>query len=459
MSAVLLIAIPLLVAFVSILSKKLAPWLLLATPFVNLVLLFLVPTGIVVIGGFQPPFGISLLLDTYSFIALFAVNALVFVIGLLNVKEYHQFSSILLVALAGLNGLILTNDLFNLFVFLEIAGIAAYLIAASNKKPASVFHYLVLGAVGSSFYLFGLIILYAMFGTLNMVDMIEKINAATVSASALILPFFLMFVGLGVEAKLLPFNSWVKGVLGSSNTMSGPMFASVYAVTVSFVFGRLLNNLFAFQGNLLVVVVAILLLGIALGEAMAFSSKKAREILLYSSIAQASVVILLFVNGLVLWGALLAVANAVSKFVLFYVVTKAQKEVGCDDLDSLQGMFQGNYVVGVAFSVAALSVIGIPLFAGFVLKLGYLTELAANANWLAIAVILVASLVEGIYYVRMLVKLWYPGEKEVKVSFGNVATVVIALAAALLLVFGVYRGPIDNLDNTIDSVSEVIDLG
>ncbi|MFH0993776.1 MAG: proton-conducting transporter membrane subunit [bacterium] len=458
MSAVLLIAVPLLAAFLSILAKKIAPYLLLATVLFDIVILFFLPAGFVIIGGFIQPLGINLLFDAFAKIALFLVNGLVLVIAFLNRKEFGGFSSIMLVAVAGLNGLVLTNDLFNLFVFLEIAGIAAYLIAATNKKPVHTFHYLVLGAIGSSLFLFGLIILYAMFGTLNMVGMIEKIQAHG-NYPDLILPFVLMFIGLGVEAKLLPFNSWVKGVLGQSNTLSGPMIASVYAGAIAFVFGRLINNLFQFEGSLLTVVLVILAAGIVIGEMMAFAATKAREILLFSAVAQASLIALLFVNGVVIWAVFLIVANALSKTVMFLVINKAAADTGTDDVNALQGLFAKNILVGIAFTVAALSVMGMPLLVGFIVKLNFLTALAAGNQIALVAVILLASLVEGIYFVRLLIKLWYRGDKEVTVHYGLSFKIVFVVIALALLVFGTYSAPLNSLDNGVDTIAEVINNG
>jgi len=458
MSAVLLIAVPLLAAFLSILSKKIAPYLLLAAALFNIVILFFLPEGFVIIGGFVQPLGINLLFDPFAKIALFLVNGLVLVIAFLNLKAFAGFASILLVALAGLNGLVLTNDLFNLFVFLEIAGIAGYLISVSNKKPVHTFHYVVLGAIGSSLYLFGLIILYAMFGTLNMVGMIEMIETGGNYAD-LILPFVLMFIGLGVEAKLLPFNSWVKGVLGKSNTMSGPMIASVYAAAIAFVLGRLINNLFQFEGPLLTVVLVILATGIVLGETMAFASTKAREILLYSAVAQASLIALLFVNGVVIWAVFLIVANALSKTVMFLVINKAAGDTGSDDVNDLQGLFAKNVLVGIAFTLAALSVMGMPLLVGFVIKLNFLTALAAANQIAFVAIILIASLVEGIYFIRLLVKLWYRGDKDLDVKYGLSFKIVFVVIATALLVFGTYSAPLNQLDNGVDTIAEVINNG
>ncbi len=458
MNATLLIAIPLLVAFLSILTKKYAVYLLLSVSLLMTVFAIFLPSGIVIIGGFNPPLGISLLLDTYSRMAVILINGLVLVISFLNMKNFSKYSSILLLVIAGLNGLVLTNDLFNFFVFLEISGIAAYLITTSNKKPVSTFNYLVLGAVGSSLFLFGVIILYSMFGTLNMVDMIEKIQLNN-NYQELILPFIMMFIGLGVEAKLLPFNSWVKGVLGNSNTLSGPIVAAVYAAAMTFAFGRIITNLFAFEGTLLIVVTVILSVGIILGDAMAFASKRAREILLFSSIAQASIVILLFVNGFVIWAVYLIIANALSKTLMFFVINKATGELKTDDVDKLKGLFSKNLLVGITFTLATLSVMGLPLLTGFVIKINYLTELASNSQILLIAVILIASVIEGIYFVRLLVKLWFKEENEINVTYELSFKIVFIVIASILLVFGTYYTPLNDLDNSVDTVMEVVNNG
>jgi len=458
MSAILLVAVPLLAAFLSILGKKLAPYLLLVVGLFNIIILFFVPEGIVIIGGFEQPIGISLLLDTYSRLALLLINGLIVLISFMNLGKYKKYAGILLLAMAGLNGMLLTNDLFNLFVFLEISGIAAYLISSSNKRPVKTFHYLVLGVVGSSLFLFGVVILYSMYGTLNMVDMIQKINLVG-NYSELILPFTLMFIGLGVEAKLLPFNSWVKGVLGESNTLSGPMIGGVYAGAFGFVLGRYITNLFMFEGNLLLVVTVLLSLGILVGEAMAYSSSKAREILLFSSVAQASIVALLFVNGVILWAVYYIMAAAISKTILFFVINKATKEVGSDEIDQLQGLFVNNKVVGVAYTLITLSVMGLPLLVGFTIKINFLTQLAAGDQIWLIIVILLATLVEGIYFVRMLIKLWYKGNNEINVSYCNPLKIIFVIIALAFLTFGVYQTPLNNLDNSIDTVMEVVDNG
>ncbi|MFK5883242.1 MAG: proton-conducting transporter membrane subunit [Candidatus Izemoplasma sp.] len=445
MSAVLLIAIPLIAAFISILNKKTAPYILLGVTLFNILSLPFYDLGQITIGGFEAPYGISLILDSYSILALYVVNIAFLIVIVTSTDKVKKVATVLLVALAGLNGLLLTGDLFNLFVFIEVSGIAAYLISTTNKKYLETFNYLVIGVVGSSLYLLGLIILYAMTGTLNMVDVGVQITALNISATDLAFPFLLMFIGLGVEAKLLPFNAWVKGILGNSNKLVGPMIASVYAGAIGFVFGRVISSVFVISDELEIILSVILIVGIIAGEAMAFASSKMREVLLYSSIAQASLVIMLFVVGVTGWATMMLVANVVTKFILFAIATHTSDELKTDELDDLEGIFINNKVIGVSFTIAALSISGLPLFFGFVVKMNMLTDVFAGDGRLFAAVILITSVVEGVYFVRMLIKLWYT-EKDTTptINYSFKLKYIVVVLAALLIVFGVYTTPVED---------------
>ncbi|PAT02317.1 hypothetical protein CI105_02955 [Candidatus Izimaplasma bacterium ZiA1] len=456
MSAVLLIAVPLLAAFISILNKKLAPVLLLLVSLFNIVSIFFYSLGTITIGGFEAPYGISLVLDNYSLIGLIVINIAFFLVLLISYEKVKKVATVLLVALAGLNGLLLTGDLFNLFVFIEVSGIAAYLISTTNKKYVATFNYLVIGTVGSSFYLLGLIILYAMVGTLNMSDMALRISSEGISAANLSLPFLFMFIGLGVEAKLLPFNSWVKGILGNSNKLVGPMIASVYAGTISLVFGRILTSVFVVSDRLGLILTVILLVGIVAGETMAFASTKLREILLYSSIAQASLVIILFLEGITGWAVMMVIANVISKLVLFAIASYTSDELKTDEVDNLKGIFSKNKIIGVAFTIASLSVSGLPLFMGFVVKMNVLTSIFDGEDYLLAAVILLTSIVEGVYFVRVLIKLWYNKEDAKTINYNFVIKYIVSVLAVLLIVFGTYTTV---LNDQVETVNEVFEIG
>ena len=119
MSAVLLIVVPLLAAFISILFKKASPYILLVISFASVVSLNYVPLEVITIGGFSAPYGINLVLDGYSLIGLYIVNSLFFLVVALNCVKFKKVSTILLVALAGLNGLLqqlIKNHLLHLII-------------------------------------------------------------------------------------------------------------------------------------------------------------------------------------------------------------------------------------------------------------------------------------------------------------------------------------------------------
>ncbi len=450
---VLLIAVPLLLAFLAVFLKKIDKVLLGIAAVLNTagaVLIAALYKGMTIfeLGGFKPPFGISLVLDDYSLIGVVLLNAVFALILLMNGKHVKGYSTVLLVALAALNGIILTGDLFNLFVFLEIAAIAAYIFMAMDKGFKNSFNYLVVGTLGSGLYLFGIILLYNVFGSLNMFDIQAKLAAMEgADASALTLPLVMIFTGLSVEAKLMPFGGWVRGVLKKANALVGTMIVSGYALAVLLAVGRLMDTVFMMSDAVLIAFTAVAVGTLIFAEASAFSKKNLREILLFSSVAQAGLVVLLFLYGLTVPAVLVLLGNVVSKLILFTVAGKLANDLGTDDVEELKGVFVKAPLTGVGFTVAAMSLIGLPLFFGFVAKINALVGLFDAGNvWLPI-VILSMAVVEGAYFVRILTTLWNAGEegevsskdklKAFDVSGFKLVGVVSVIVAALLVALGI----------------------
>ncbi len=428
---VLLIALPLLFAFLSVMSAKYRKPLLMVVTIINGVLVFLIDKGTYFIGNHSAPYGIALVVDDFSFFGLVVLNLLFALLIYLNLIKVEKTASVLMVALAGLNGVLLTGDMFNLFVFFEISAIAAYIITATNKKLIHVFHYMIIGIVGSSLYLFGVILLYTQYGTLNM----AKLSGLMVSSGgpATYIPIILVFAGLAVETKLLPFNSWVKGILGNSDSLVGPMIGSIYSGVFLMAFGRLFTDVFVLSSQVRILLSLIAVVTIIAGEFAAFASMKLREIFLYSSIGQSGLAVVLFLNGYGSVAVLVVLANVLAKFVLYTLagtMANSHKESehtafehilnntvdNHDHIDALTGIFIKNPLNGVAFTVAALSLASLPLFFGFFVKMNVLYGMFQQGDYILPAVILAVSLVEGAYIIRMLVRLWNPGAEGSKSS-------------------------------------------
>ncbi len=188
---------------------------------------------------------------------------------------------------------------------------------------------------------------------------------------------------------------------------------------------------------------------------MAFASGKVREILLFSSIAQSGLVVLIFLQGFVGWGVFLIVSNAVGKLILFMIANHASDELGTDDVSAFKGLFVNNKVVGLAFTVASLSAIGLPLFLGFVVKMNILGDLFAEGNYFIPAAILITSVVEGIYFVRLLMKLWYKENNLPVVKYEFILKYVVVVLAILIMLFGVYSAPVESSANDLDAYQYV----
>jgi multicomponent Na+:H+ antiporter subunit D len=452
MNPVLLIAVPLLFAFSSLMMKKMQNLLLILGSMINLMLIFFLDQGQYLIGGFKPPYGINLVLDDYSVIACILVNGLFLLITMMSFEKIGKYGTVLLVALAGMNGMLLTGDLFNLFVFLEITSITAYILASASKKVQHAFNYLVLGTVGSGFLLFGIVILYAVFGSLNMADI--SVKMAQVKLSQLILPTFLIFTGLAVEAKILPFNGWVRGVYGNTNSLTGALFASVYAGTMLFVFGRVFGQVIVMSGYLKTVIIIIGMVTLLAGETAALSKTRIREILLYSSIGQSGLIVTLFVSGLIFPAVMQLINNVLTKAIMFTIGGRVSDTTGTDEKQELQGIFMKNQVIGVCFTVAALSLIGLPLFFGFFSKINLLLGVFSLSNFWIPVVVLLATVIEGAYFIRLLVKLWTPGEEGVVsseeaasdygIKFESIQLIGLVVITLSLIISGLLPGLVQN---------------
>ena len=441
---VLLIAIPLGLAFIAVILKKLQGWILAIGVAANAFLVFFVEKGETAIGGFKLPFAISLVLDDFSFIGVILVNVLTLAAVAVAFRKTEKYVPVILAGLAGLNGMVLTGDMFNLFVFMEITAISAYILSSEGRKPEQSFNYLVIGSIGSVLYLLGLILIYGQTGTLNMSLMAEK--SALIGQAAMVLPLVLIFAGIAVEAKILPMSGWVRGVLGNSNALTGVMFASVYSSAALMVFGRVFSQVLIPGTTAGVIIIVIALLTFAAGQVSAFRSKSLRQVLLYSSIAQSGLAAALFATGFVFPAVLVIINNAAGKMIMFSTAGNLEEKYGTDDYVGLGGAFVRNMPAGVAFTIAALSLTGLPLVFGFYAKLNVLAAYLNQGTFFVPAVVLAGTIIEGAYFIRILIKLWAPGKEgewadadqsvgEKKI-FNPAGTVVVILVTLLIILSG-----------------------
>ncbi|MQY69274.1 MAG: NADH/ubiquinone/plastoquinone (complex I), partial [Firmicutes bacterium] len=169
------------------------------------------------VGGWVPPIGICMVLDSLTSFMLVTVNLVAFLVTIYSISYMERYTAkwkfycLFLLMLAGMNGVIITGDMFNLFVFLEIAAISSYALVAfgtEHEELEASFKYMVMGLLASSFILLGIALLYSFTSTLNMADM-SRFLAKT--GAGQIVPFVtvLFLMGFGLKAALVPFHFWL----------------------------------------------------------------------------------------------------------------------------------------------------------------------------------------------------------------------------------------------------------
>jgi multicomponent Na+:H+ antiporter subunit D len=448
MQSVYLIALPLLLAFASMVFKKLSKPLLLLGSLSNAAMVFLIERGDDFLGGYEPPYGIVLHLADYGYYSLVVLNLSFALLMMIALSRTYKIAPVLLISLASLNGLVMTGDLFNLFVFLEISSIASFIIVSAKGRFADVFNYMVMAIVGSLLYLLGVVLLYSTYGTLNMVKIHQLMALSPLKSQ---IPVILIFAGIAVEVKLAPFNGWVKNILGNSDELSGPLIGSIYASVMLLVFGRLFTDVLVLDKGLVKTLTMVALFTMLAGETAAFDSRRIREILLYSSVAQSGLSALLFLNGYASAALLSVFGNVVSKFIMYFIAGRIWDQGASDDVNELSGSFADNKAMGLAFTLASLSMSGLPLFYGFVVKVNVLYNIFMSGGYLLPVFILVDSLVEGAYMIRMIGRLWNvdgweraPRER-IRYSFGIFTRVSVLALSLLLVVLGLLPGGVTEL--------------
>ncbi|MDQ2071405.1 monovalent cation/H+ antiporter subunit D family protein [Haloarcula sp. NS06] len=414
------------------------------------------------VGGFAAPYGIELVVDGLSG----AVALLVAVVSL-GVLAYSRqagphsgpFYGLYLLLVAGLTGMTITGDVFNLYVFLEITGLAAYGLVASGRDASAAvaaLKYLIIGTVGASLYLLGIGYLLAATGTLNMADLATKLGEMAAYDSTLVLTAFgLMVGGLTVKVALFPLHTWQPDAYANAPDTVSAFISALVSTVSAYALARLLFSVFTVEFLTAVPVARWALVGLACvsiiaGSALAVSQDSVQRMLAYSSVSQFGLVIAGFAiaTPLAVIGATVhLLGHAVMKGGLFAATGVIERKTGATTVSGYAGMGSRVPISAFAFAVLSLAMVGVPPAVGFVGK-WYIVLGAVNAeNWPVVAVLLASTLLTLAYFARLVERLYFAeatihtehDEAPVTdgsgqaISFGMIAVVVIAAALAVAL--------------------------
>jgi len=409
------------------------------------------------LGGWPPPIGIEYVLDPLSAF----MTSIVALIGLLVViypvdaafdlrpRRGVPLYPLALLLLTGLIGVMLSGDLFHLFVFLEIYAIATYGLVSlgGDRATFAALRYLLLGTVGSGLYLLGVGFLYFSTGTLNMADMAQQLEGMSGSPTVLG-AMALMVIGLALKMALFPLHVWLPDAHSYSTPGVAALLAAVQVKAGAYALVRILFDVFgpAYTGIDGVPVSAALvwfgLAGIVVGSVMAIRQTDIKRLLAYSTVAQLGYIGLGIglATPLALVGALLHVLNhAMMKSGLFLVAGGIIQRTGLKAIPRFSGLGKRMPLTMFGFAIAALSMVGIPPLAGFWSKFYLVWATIDLGNWVAAFVVVGSSILTMVYFLKLFEQIFVREPQEdvvataVEPSARVVGTVGV-LAAAIILV-------------------------
>jgi multicomponent Na+:H+ antiporter subunit D len=341
-------------------------------------------SGVYWMGGWVPklgvPVGINLVLDGVSVFMLVTITLISFLVTLYSIRYMDKFTSrarfysLFLLMMAGMNGLALTGDLFNLYVFLEIASIASYALVAfgcQHEELEASFKYLILGSVGSTLILFGVGIMYAMTGTLNMAQISTVIGGDLKAIHLFAVALFLS--GFALKSALVPFHAWLPDAHPSAPAPISAMLSGVLIKTVGiYAMARLVLNVIGLTPLISNVMLVLGTISMVVGVLLAMGQDDIKRFLAYSSISQVGYIVLGIGLGtrLGIAAALFHLINhAVFKSLLFLNAGAVEYATGTRDLNKMGALREKMPVTGTTSLIGSLSIAGIPPFSGFWSKL------------------------------------------------------------------------------------------
>lgn len=370
------------------------------------------------------------------------------------------YYSILLLLISGLAGVIYAGDLFNIFVFLEIVALAGYALVAvpGGRALVSSFRYLIMGALGASFYLLGVAYFYAATGTLNIADLGQRIPALPES-KAVAVGLIFMFLGLGIKTALMPLHSWLPDAYSDAPDSASPILAALLTKVALLAWIRILFWIIgAGDGaqpiDVLGMVWSLGALAAVGGAVLALSQTELRRMFAYGGIAHIGLILVGIGQGshTGLTGGLFYLVNdAVMQCTLFMLAGILFHRYGARTLEDLKNAHVRDPWILAAFLVAAISMIGLPPTGGFFGK-WYIVLAAVEAqNYIALAAVIVTTLLTLAYFVRVLERL-YRGAREMGGAEPAAESVMplafrvgIALPTAAMIGLGLFSDRIVNI--------------
>jgi NADH-quinone oxidoreductase subunit N len=369
-----------------------------------------------------------------------------------------EFYSLILFATAGMGVLASAQELLTAFIGLELSSISSYILAGYRrdtlKSGESSMKYFLLGSFATAFFLYGIALVYGVTGTTNLLRM----DAADQTSTMLKLGLALILIGLGFKVAAAPFQIWTPDVYEGAPTPVTALFSAGPKAAAFALLLRIFADVPAATQFWFWAFWIIAALTMFVGNLGALLQTNVKRLLAYSSIAHAGYILVAFAAVTKLKGTDIGASPAYTA-VLFYLLSYALVKVGAFtivsqfggagekhlQLDDFAGLGERQPVVAAVFSLFLLSLLGLPVTAGFLGKF-YIFKAAVDSNLIWLAVLMAINSVIGAYYYIRLIVVMYMREPSSEIAataparFPLSVNVVLAIAAFGTIVLGVFPG-------------------
>ena len=331
--------------------------------------------------------------------------------------------------LSSLLALVYTNDLFTAYVFVEINTIAAcglIMIRQNGRCIEAAVRYMIMSLLGSGLLLLGICMIYDLTGHLLMENIRQQITAIMASDTyriPMLITIGILTVGLAIKSALFPFHSWVPDAYGYATVSSGAILSSLVSKGYIFLLFKIFYRVVGFeviaQSHILNMLFLFGLCGMIFGSISAIWEKDIRRMIAFSSVAQIGYIYMGLGLGTemgVIAGIFHMLAHGATKSLLFVsAIGLTDVSGGSRSFFEITGSGYRNKVAGVGFLVASLSMVGIPMFSGFVSKLLFAEAAVLVPNWKlfpTLIVLAVSTVLNTIYFLKTVIRIYTPANRE-----------------------------------------------
>jgi len=382
-----------------------------------------------------------------------------------TLSKHNLYYILVNLLLSSLLALVYTNDLFTAYVFVEINTIAAcglIMIRQNGRTIEAAVRYMIMSLLGSGMLLLGICMLYDLTGHLLMSNIKESVALIIAEGSyrvPLLVTIALMSVGLAIKSALFPFHAWLPDAYGYSTVSSAAMLSSLVSKGYIFLLIKIIYRVIGFdnfkQSRIIDVLFVFGLMGMIFGSLNAIEENDIRRMIAFSSVAQIGYIYMGIGMGTqagMTASVFHILSHAATKSLLFIAaIGLTDVSGGSRKFIDLTGAGYRNKWAGVTFTVGSLSMVGVPMFSGFISKILFAQAAVQNHTKMlpALIVLAVSTILNAIYFMKTVIRIYTPVEDGAyeRVSFKDMKSYALVLLCFIVLnvMLGISSQPVVDL--------------